>query len=124
MDASLLPTVLPLLPAGSAATAAIGTLAEYLRQLSADEFFQFGQRNRELKFERRPDGTIELLPLSGGTTGRRNARLTTDLTIWNRQSRSGQVFDSSTGFTLPNGAVRSPDASWVSQARWEALTPA
>ena len=99
------------------------TLAEYLLHLSEDEFYAFCQQNREQKFERRADGNIELMSLTGGESGRRNSELTTDLTIWNRQHRLGQVFDSSTGFRLPNGAVRSPDAAWVSQAAWEALTP-
>jgi Uma2 family endonuclease len=99
------------------------TLAEYLQRLSEDEFYAFCQQNRDQKFERRADGTIELMLLTGGESGRRNSELTTDLTIWNRQHRLGQVFDSSTGFRLPNGAVRSPDAAWVNQAAWDALTP-
>jgi len=99
-------------------------LGTRMQQLSADEFFAFCQANPDLKLERRADGTIEFLTMTGGTTGRRNTELITDLNLWNRQSRAGEVFDSSTGFQLPNGAVRSPDAAWVSRARWEALTPA
>jgi Uma2 family endonuclease len=110
-------------PAPEVASVGRQTLAEYLQHLSEDEFYAFCQQNREQKFERRADGTIELMSLTGGESGRRNSELTTDLTIWNRQHRLGQVFDSSTGFRLPNGAVRSPDAAWVSQAAWEALTP-
>ena len=106
-----------------AAPAARQTLAEYFQHLSEDEFYAFCQQNCDQKFERRADGTIELMALTGGESGRRNSELTTDLTIWNRQHRLGQVFDSSTGFRLPNGAVRSPDAAWVSQAAWEVLTP-
>lgn len=98
------------------------SLAERLNQMSEDEFFAWCQQQPNQKFERRADGTIELMPLTGGESGRRNSELTADLTIWNRQHRLGQVFDSSTGFRLPNGAVRSPDAAWVSTARWEALT--
>lgn len=99
-------------------------LAERLQRMSADEFFAFCQMNSGLKFERNADGTIEFQVMTGGETGRRNSELITDLTLWNRSARLGQVFDSSTGFTLPNGAVRSPDAAWVSQAAWEALTDA
>lgn len=99
------------------------TLAEYLQHLSEDEFYTFCQQNRDQKFERRADGTIELMLIAGGESGRRNSELTTDLTIWNSQHRLGQIFDSSTGFQLPNGAVRSPDAAWVSLPVWEALTP-
>ena len=99
------------------------TLADYLQHLSEVEFYDFCQQNRDQKFERRADGTIELMSLTGGESGRRNSELTTDLTIWNRQHRLGQVFDPSTGFRLPNGAVRSPDAAWVRSEAWEALTP-
>ena len=110
-------------PAPEVALAGRQTLAEYLQRLSEEEFYAFCQQNRDDKFERRADGTIELMSLTGGESGRRNSELTTDLTIWNRQHRLGQVFDSSTGFRLPTGAVRSPDAAWVNQAAWEALTP-
>ena len=110
-------------PAPEVALAGRQTLAEYLQRLSEEEFYAFCQQNRDDKFERRADGTIELMSLTRGESGRRNSELTTDLTIWNRQHRLGQVFDSSTGFRLPTGAVRSPDAAWVNQAAWEALTP-
>ncbi|RZK22768.1 MAG: Uma2 family endonuclease [Hymenobacter sp.] len=99
-------------------------VAQRLQSLSDDEFFAFCQANPELKLERKADGTIEFQTMTGGKTGARNSELNADLTVWNRSARLGRVFDSSTGFQLPTGAVRSPDASWVSQARWEALTPA
>lgn len=63
------------------------------------------------------------MPPTGGLTGDRNADLTFQLRAWNRQTRLGKSFDSSTGFQLPNGANRSPDASWVAIERWNALTP-
>ncbi|WP_310393713.1 Uma2 family endonuclease [Hymenobacter sp.] len=100
---------------------ASASLADRLNHMSEDEFYAFCQRNPESKFERRADGTIEFLTMTGGTTGRRNSELITDLTIWNRQGRAGFVFDSSTGFRLPNGAVRSPDAAWVRAEAWQAL---
>lgn len=59
---------------------------------------------------------------TGGESGKRNADLTTDLNIWNRQTKLGIVFDSSTGFKLPNGAERSPDTSWVKLDRWNTLS--
>jgi Uma2 family endonuclease len=96
--------------------------AERLQRLTEDEFFAFCQANSQLKFERRADGTITYMALTGGDTGRRNSDLVADLTIWNRQARLGLVFDSSTGFRLPSGAVRSPDAAWVSTTAWQALT--
>ena len=98
------------------------TLADYFQHLSEDEFYAFCQQNREQKFERLADGTIEFTTMTGGTTGRLNSEIVTDLTVWNRQSRLGFVFDSSTGFRLPNGAVRSPDVAWVRTETWQTLT--
>ena len=60
---------------------------------------------------------------TGGETGKRNASIIADFVIWNRQTKLGEVFDSSTCFKLPNGAVKSPDVSWIKQERWAALTP-
>lgn len=116
--------ILPLEPNQEAEPGPSYPFAERLQRMTEDEFFAFCQANPELKFERRADGTITHMALTGGDTGRRNSELVADLTIWNRQARLGYVFDSSTGFRLPNGAVRSPDAAWVSTAAWEALTDA
>ncbi len=63
------------------------------------------------------------MPPTGWESGNRNANLTADLIFWNRQAKLGMVFDSSTGFILPNSAVRSPDAAWVRQDRMNALNP-
>ena len=93
-----------------------------LGELSDDEFFDFRATNRDLKFERNADGTIISMSLTG-ESGERNSEITCELVGWNRQARSGHVYDSSTGFKLPNGATRSLDAAWVSNAVWDALTP-
>ena len=87
-----------------------------------DEFFEFCQENRDLRFERNAQGEIIIMAPTGGTTGDKNGELTTDLKMWNRQTQRGKAFDSSTGFILPNGATRSPDASWLERSRWDALT--
>jgi Uma2 family endonuclease len=63
------------------------------------------------------------MPPTGSETGRRNIKITAQLENWSSQNNLGVAFDSSTGFKLPNGADRSPDASWVKKERWEALTP-
>ncbi len=93
-----------------------------LRTMSDEEFFYFCQENPETKFERDAQGNIQLMAQTGGQSGIRNSEFTTDLTIWNRQAKLGYVFDSSTGFRLPNGATRGPDAAWVATDRWNALT--
>ena len=109
-------------PATAATPVARQTLADYFQHLSEDEFYAFCQQNREQKFERRADGTIEFVTMTGGTTGRLNTKLIMRLGLWAEENNTGPVFDSSTGFRLPNGAVRSPDAAWVRAEAWQALT--
>lgn len=94
-----------------------------LLELTDEQFEQICHNNRDLKFERTAKRSLVVMSLTGGDTGERNAELNGQLWLWNRQARLGHLYDSSTGFRLPNGAIRSPDAAWVSQARWEALTP-
>jgi Uma2 family endonuclease len=91
--------------------------------LTDDQFFQLCQNHRDLKFERTATGELIIMSPTGGNTGKRNVKLTTQLDLWNTRTQLGEVFDSSTGFTLPNGADRSPDAAWVRKDRWQALTP-
>ncbi len=85
------------------------------------EFFEFCLSNKELRIERHATGKITIMAPTSTSTGGKNANLTIELGIWNKQNKLGKVFDSSTGFTLPNGAVRSPDLSWISQERWNAI---
>lgn len=86
------------------------------------EFEALAASYPELRMELTSEGKLIIVPPAGGESGRRNADLTADLVIWNRGTQAGVVFDSSTGFILPNGADRSPDAAWVERARWEALS--
>jgi Uma2 family endonuclease len=91
-------------------------------RLSDEQFYQIVQANPDFRIERDATGKLIVMPPTGGRTGKRNADLITDLNIWNRQTKLGVVFDSSTEFNLPNGGDRSPDAAWVRQERWSALT--
>lgn len=88
-----------------------------------EQFVQLAIANRDLQLERTATGELILMPPTGSDTGNRNSDIAGQLWLWNRQTRLGKTFDSSTGFHLPNGADRSPDAAWVSQERWDALTP-
>ena len=90
--------------------------------MTEEQFVEFCAQNRELRIERTAEGALEIMPPTFSVTGNQNASVTTDLTIWARQDGSGYAFDSSAGFTLPNGAVRSPDSSWVLRSRLDALT--
>jgi len=91
--------------------------------ITDEQFYQLCRNNPDVKFERTAKGEIIIMSPTGGETGKRNASIVTDFVIWNRQTKLGEVFDSSTCFKLPNGANRSPDVSWILQARWDALTP-
>ncbi len=90
--------------------------------LSDAQFYELCAKNPELKIERTATGELVIMPPTGGETGKRNADINLELALWNRQSGLGVVFDSSTGFKLPNGANRSPDAAWIPKARWDALS--
>ncbi|SEJ71520.1 Endonuclease, Uma2 family (restriction endonuclease fold) [Dyadobacter koreensis] len=92
--------------------------------LTEDMFFDLCQANEQLCMERDKDGNIIVMAPTGSDTGNYNFEFGLELGLWNRETKLGYVFDSSSGFTLPNGAVRSPDLSWISKSRWEALTEA
>jgi Uma2 family endonuclease len=91
--------------------------------LSEQQFFDLCQANPDIKIERNAGGELIFMPPTGGETGKRNAKLTSRFVVWNEDTGLGEVFDSSTGFKLPNGANRSPDVAWVTKERWEALAP-
>jgi Uma2 family endonuclease len=90
--------------------------------ISDEQFYQLCTQNPETKFERNCDGEILIMPPTGGETGRRNTNLILQLAIWNQETKLGEVFDSSTGYKLPNGANRSPDVSWIKQESLDGLT--
>ncbi len=91
--------------------------------LTDEQFYQLCRKNPDLKFERNAQGQIIIMPPTGGETGNYNSEINADFVIWNRQTKLGVCFDSSTCFKLPNGADRSPDVAWIQQERWDALTP-
>ena len=98
--------------------------------LTDEQFWQLCQDNDDFQFERTATGELIIMSPTGSETGERNSDLNFQLRTWNRQNNLGKVFDSSSGFKLPNGAVReawatpirSPDVSWVKLERWEVLT--
>lgn len=91
-------------------------------KLTRDQFYQLCGANPDLKLERNAQGELIIMPPTGGETGRSNVYLILQVALWNENNQLGEVFDSSTGFTLPSGADRSPDVSWVEKSRWDALT--
>lgn len=91
-------------------------------RLTDEQFYQLCQDNEDLRLELTAEGELIIMAPTGGTTGSRNAEITTQLTIWAKKDGTGLSFDSSTMFCLPNGAKRSPDGAWIRRERWAALT--
>jgi Uma2 family endonuclease len=91
-------------------------------KLTEEQFVRLCEENPDLHLELTARGELVIMPPTGSETGRRNNRLAYRITAWADSDGSGVVFDSSTLFTLPNGAKRSPDVSWVRRERWEALS--
>ncbi|MBI1747575.1 MAG: Uma2 family endonuclease [Acidobacteria bacterium] len=96
-------------------------LQPILQRMNDREFFEFCQLNPELRMERTREGDLIITTPTGGQTGRRNFMLAGLFFAWVESTGTGVGFDSSTGFTLPNGARRSPDLAWVRHSRWAAL---
>jgi Uma2 family endonuclease len=94
-----------------------------MTRLSDDEFFELCQANPSLDFERNAQQEIIVMPPAGSESSESSLETQGQLWLWNRQSRLGHVYESSAGFKLPDSSVRSPDAAWLSQAKWEQLTP-
>ncbi len=90
--------------------------------ITVEHFEQLCQLNPELKLETNSKGELIIMSPTGYETGKNNADLIAEFIIWNRQSQLGVVCDSSTGFILPNGAIRSPDVSWLAKERVSNLT--
>ncbi len=90
-------------------------------EMDEEQFFEFCRINDKLRIERTAEGDLEIMPPTGGETGNRNFELATEVGMWVRRDGTGVGFDSSTGFILPNGAMRSPDASWTRRDRLSSL---
>jgi Uma2 family endonuclease len=86
------------------------------------EFDEFCQMNPDWRIERTARGDLIVMPPAGGETGKREFILALRFGNWAEADGTGIGFSPSTGFTLPNGAKRSPDVAWVRRERWQALT--
>lgn len=93
-----------------------------IKSMTVEQFYEFCQANRDLRIERTASGEVIIMPPAFSDTGNRNGKIAVQLGNWAEQDGTGETFDSSAGFTLPNGATRSPDASWIKLERWNALT--
>ncbi len=86
-------------------------------RITHEEFEKLCQDNPDRSLELTASGELIVMAPAGWESSERNLSLGTDLEIWNRQTKLGRAFDSSGGFTLPNGAVRSPDVTWIEKSK-------
>lgn len=93
-----------------------------LARLTEEEFYDLCQHNPSLRLERTADHNIIAMPPAGSESSRKSGEVYGQLWLWNRQYQLGYAYDSSAGFTMPDGSVRSPDASWLSKEKFEQLT--
>jgi Uma2 family endonuclease len=93
-----------------------------VQQMTTAEFYEFCLANRDLRIERTASGDVIVMSPAFSDTGNRNMKIAYQVANWAEQDGTGETFDSSAGFTLPNGAIRSPDAAWIRSERWNALT--
>ena len=91
--------------------------------VTLEQFEELCRKHRKLRLELTSTGELIAMPPTGGETGRSNAHLIHQLISWTEKDASGVCFGNSAGFILPNGAIRSPDASWIKRETWDGLTP-
>ncbi|HEY9768662.1 MAG TPA: Uma2 family endonuclease [Coleofasciculaceae cyanobacterium] len=97
-------------------------LTAFTDKISDHDFEQLCADNPEAKFETDKEGKLIVMSPTGSESGKKNGNLFGQIWYWNRQYKLGEIFDSSTGFRLSNGATRSPDVSWIELDRWNSLT--
>jgi Uma2 family endonuclease len=95
-----------------------------LSQMTTAEFYEFCQANPELRIERSAEGEVSIMSPAFSDTGNRNFNLAVQLGVWAEKDGTGIGFDSSAGFTLPNGSTRAPDVAWIKVDRWNQLADA
>ncbi|MGL5075538.1 MAG: Uma2 family endonuclease [Waterburya sp.] len=96
-------------------------ISAFTDQISDRDLEKLCADNPETKFETTKEGKLIVMSPTGSESGRKNSSLLIQVGIWNRQTKLGEIFDSSTGFKLSNGATRSPDVSWIELNRWQAI---
>ena len=94
----------------------------WILPMTEEQFYQFCLANRDLRIERNSSGEVIVMPPAFSDTSNRNFNIAVQLWNWIERDGTGLGFDSSAGFTLPNGATCSPDAAWIKLERWNRLT--
>jgi Uma2 family endonuclease len=98
-------------------------LIRLAKPMTDEEFLRFSDENKPFKMEREANGDLLIMTPAGIRTGNKNSRIVRCLDMWADEDGRGLAFDSNTGFTMPDGAVRSPDAAWLSQEKYDTLSP-
>ena len=96
-------------------------ISVFTEKISDRDFERLCADNPETRFETTPEGRLIVMSPTGSESGKLNMSLAAQIWSWNNRTKLGVVFDSSTGFKLSNGAVRSPDVSWIEISRWNSL---
>ena len=91
-------------------------------KITPQQFERLASYEQEARLELTASGELIIMSPTGGSAGKKNFRLIQQLGNWIDQDKTGIGFDSSTVFVLPNGARKSPDASWLKLDRWNQLT--
>ena len=94
-----------------------------IAHLTHDQFRELCRENRDVRLELTARGELIVMPPTGWESGNRNIEISAQLQNWSKRDRTGMAFDSSTGFILPSGAIRSPDGAWILRERLNALNP-
>jgi len=95
---------------------------EQTERPTVEEFEKICSQNEDLRFEMSKEGEISVMPPVYSDTSESNADIVYQLKHWAKKDKTGKVYESSAGFILPNGAIRSPDASWIKIERLEKLS--
>lgn len=102
--------------------AAVSPGIEEPEPYSSTEFMEVAAQYPDLRMELTREGELVIMPPTFTETGNKNFKLIARFGVWSEANNLGNGYDSSTVFTLPNGAKRSPDLSWITKVRWEALS--
>lgn len=110
------------IPTSSSVPSTMALQLDPVVEIDDRQLFELCRRNRDLRIERTATGELIMMSPAGGKTSDRNAEIIAQLRNWARRDGTGRPFDSSAGFILPSGAMRSPDAAWVERSRLRALS--
>ena len=97
-------------------------LSAFVSQISDRQLEKLSRENPETRFETTKEGKLIIMSPTGSASGKFNMSLAFQVELWNRRTKLGVTFDSSTGFKLSNGAIKSPDVSWIELSRWNSLS--